>query len=116
MSSPLATVNDPIMPTLTGAALVFYAQKFLKTLPAFRKLVDAFPMANKWIHRWIAALGSLITMLGITVTFTGSWDAGWHISGEIPALSAMALALWAWFKIYLTQQMFYEITRKEKPE
>jgi hypothetical protein len=112
MASPLATLTDPVMPTLTAAALVVYAQRFLKTRAWYNRFVVAFPMADRWVHRLVAGLGALITALGVTWTFTGSYDVGWHLQGDIPSLSAMTLALWAWFKVFVMQQLMYDMTRR----
>lgn len=111
MASPLAQVNDPVITTLTGAAIVVYLQRYMHTREWYQKIITALPVADKYLHRTVAALGSLLVMLGITWTFTGSWDAGWHVTIDTPAGTALLLGIWAWFKTYVLQQIVYDATK-----
>jgi hypothetical protein len=112
MASPLGTITDPVMPTLVGSAIVVYTQRYLKSFPWYRVWVDNFPLADKYVHRIVAGVGSLITTLGISIAFTGDWNVGWHFEGTIPPATALALGVWAWIKLYVLQQMIYDMTKQ----
>lgn len=100
------------MPLVVSAALIMYAQKFLKTRPTYMQLVQAIPMADKWIHRIVAGTGSLIAALGIHYTFSWTFAAGGHLSADIPAGWQLLRGFGDFFSVGVMQQIFYDATRK----
>ena len=98
----------------TSAILIYFAQKYLKTLPGYARFVEAMPGAAKWAHRCVAAAGAVIAAVGVHISFEGNAAQGWHFSGTIPDVWTMAHAAWDWLKVYATNQWIYEST-KPKP-
>lgn len=103
-----------VVPYLTSAALIFYAQKFLKTTPGYAAFVQHVPGAAKWAHRLVALVGSIIAAVGIHWTYAGDVQAGGILTVTIPSLASMGHAIWDVVKVYVLQQWAYETT-KPKP-
>lgn len=95
----------------TSVVLIYFAQKYLKTLPAYATFVEMMPGAAKWAHRIVAAIGATIAAIGIHVTFDGNATEGWHFAGTIPDVWTMAHAGWDWIKVFAGQQAIYEMTK-----
>lgn len=111
-SMPNAGDTTEVVPYLTSAGLVVYAQKWMKTRPLYTTLVEQFPGANKWAHRLVAALGATIAALGIHVSFAGDYQSGWTFHGSIPDLWTMVHAGSDWVKVYVLQAIVYDATKQ----
>jgi len=101
-----------VVPFLTSGALIMYAQRWLKSRENYMKLVQAIPMADKWIHRIVAATGAFVAAIGIHVTFAGTFDAGWTFHGTIPNGWELLHGAGDVVKVYILQQLSYDATRK----
>lgn len=101
-----------VMSTFTAAGLIFYLMRYLKTFDVYGRFVKAFPLADRWVHRLVAGIGSLIAALGITIASHGDAATGWQISIGIPDLGTLAGAAWHWVQVFTAQQMAYDATRR----
>lgn len=101
--------------TILSGALIYFAQKWLKGRSFYDPLVKALPGADKWAHRGIAFLGTLIAVLGIHLTLTGNSSEGWQFAANVPPLAKMIAALFHGVEIFTFQQFTYEVTRKDRP-
>lgn len=99
-------------PYLTAAGLVVYAQRWMKTQDAYREFIVAFPGADKWAHRAVAAVGALAAAIGIHWTYTGAWETGWQIHLAIPAGWTLLHGLTDFTKVFVLQQLAYDATRQ----
>lgn len=95
-----------------SGVVLMYAQSFLKRFEWYKAFVTAFPAADKYVHRMVAGLGSLIVALGITYTLTGDSAAGWHVTFDIPNADTLLKASWSFIKVFTTQQVSYDMTRR----
>jgi hypothetical protein len=105
-------METEVMPTLTAAGLIFYLMRYLKTFEIYGRFVKAFPLADRWVHRLVAGIGSLIAALGITTAFHGDASAGWQISISIPNADTLLHACWQWVSVFTAQQFAYDSTRR----
>lgn len=103
-----------VVPYLTSAAMIYFAQKFLKTTPPYAAFVAAMPGAAKWAHRTVALIGSVIAAVGIHYTYNGTLQAGGVLTFTIPGAWDMLHATWDVVKVYVLQQYAYDTT-KPKP-
>lgn len=101
-----------VVPFLTSGALIMYAQRYLKSRESYMKVVEAIPMADVWIHRIVAMVGSLAAGLGIHLTIAGSFDVGWTLHALIPNGWELMHAVGDVGKVYVLQQLSYDATRK----
>lgn len=102
-----------VVPYLTSAILIYFAQKFLKGRPAYATFVTAMPGAAKWAHWLVAGVGATFAALGIHVTSTWTASDGGHIQFAVPGLWAMLHAAWDWIRVFALQQFAYEATRRD---
>lgn len=105
-------METDVLPVLTSAGLIFYFMRWLKTFDWYSKFVEAFPLADRWVHRMVAGLGSLFAALGIAVAYHGDISAGWEINIQIPNLSTLISAGWHWVQVFTAQQVIYDGTRR----
>lgn len=101
-----------VVPYLTSAALIFYAQKFLKTRTSYGHFVKAFPAADKWAHRFIAGFGALIAATGIHFTFNYDIVQGGTAHFTIPDLWTMVHGIGDWVKVFTLQQFAYDCAKQ----
>ena len=92
--------------------VLMYFQSWLKRFDWYKKFVTTFPAADKYVHRAVAGLGSLIIALGITYTVTGDTAAGWHVVLNIPNANDLMIAAWNFVQVYVSQQVSYDMTRR----
>ena len=103
-----------IVPFLTTAALIVYAQKWLKSTGLYGAFVEKMPGADKWAHRLVASIGALWTALGLDFAYDGSGDAGYTFRLITPATVTMLHGLGDFAKVYVMQQVVYDATQKGK--
>lgn len=103
-----------VTPYLTSAATIAFAQKWLKSFAWYQNLVKELPIADKWIHRGIALVGSVSVAVGIHITFTGSLMTGYDGTFHIPNIMTMLHGASDVAKVFALQQMSYNII-KERP-
>lgn len=101
-----------VVPFLTSAAVIVYAQKFLKTTNLYGRFVKAIPGADKWAHRIVAGLGALIAALGIHMTFAGDFNAGWTFSGTVPNGWELMHGFGDFIKVFALQQWAYDSSKQ----
>jgi hypothetical protein len=101
-----------VVPYLAAAATIVYIQKWLKSFGWYSALVQAIPGADKWAHRTVAGVGSFIAAVGIHLSFSGDWTAGWTFHGSIPDGWTLLHASGDWFKVYVLQQYTYDSSRR----
>jgi hypothetical protein len=102
------------VPYLVTAFLIYFVQKWMKTHPTYAKLVEALPGADKWAHRAIASIGSLLFALGIHFTIEGDAGHGWRILTSIPPLHEMIDVILDWSNVFILQQGVYEIAKPKQ--
>lgn len=105
-------MDTEVMSTLTSAGMIFYFMRYLKTFDAYGQFVKAFPLADRWVHRMVAGMGSLIAALGMTVAYHGDASTGWQINISVPNLETLLHAGWQWVQVFTAQQMAYDATRR----
>ena len=98
--------------SVMSGIVLMYMQSWLKRLDWYKAFVTAFPAADKYVHRMVAALGSFIVALGITYTMTGDATNGWQLTLGIPNASALLQAAWAFVQVFVSQQVAYDVTRR----
>jgi hypothetical protein len=96
----------------TAAGLIFYLMKYLKTFGLYQRFVSAFPLADKWVYRLVAGVGSLIAALGISLAYHGDATTGWQVSISIPNLNTLGEGIWHWIQVFTAQQLAYDISRR----
>lgn len=101
-----------VVPYLTSAALIMYAMRYLKTFDFYGRFVEAFPAADRWVHRMVAGVGALVAAIGIHVSFQGDFNTGWTFHGTIPDINTIIHGGWDWTKVYVLQQFAYDTTRR----
>lgn len=113
-----ASTDDPSplrSMTLSAIAIV-YVQKWMKRRPWFQRFIVAFPGANKYAHRVVAAAGALLTMAGVHYTFSGSVLGGATYTIQLPPLQQMISSLLHssvdFGGIFGLQQVIYDATRQ----
>ncbi len=99
-----------VVPYLASSGSIMYLQRCLKGHPLYQRFVAAFPGADKWAHRFIAAVGALIAAVGIGYTFDWTAAAGGQVLITIPNLTALRHGLWDFSVVYLFQQGWYDAT------
>jgi hypothetical protein len=106
-----------VKPYLVTAGLIFILQDWVKTQQWYRRLVKAFPGADKWAHRSVAGLGSFVTGVGIHWTYTGSLLAGGVFTAQLPPLLNILSNLVHTGSdvggIYIMQQVIYMIAHRD---
>lgn len=115
----VAASNDDPSPlrsmTLSAIAIV-YVQKWMKRRAWFQRFIVAFPGANKYAHRVVAATGALLTMAGVHYTFAGTLLGGATYTIQLPPLQQMISALLHssvdFGGIFGLQQVIYDATRQ----
>lgn len=106
--------STEIVPYFTTAALIVYAQKYLKTFKLYTTFVEHFPGADKWAHRFIAAVGAVWVALGLHFTYAGSADVGYQFHLVTPAAIQMLHGLGDFLKVYVLQQVIHDGTQKDR--
>lgn len=101
-----------VVPYLTSAVLIVYAQKFMKTRDVYIKFVESMPGADKWAHRLIAAIGVAVSAAGIHYTYMGDYTTGWIVHINIPDIWTVLHGLTDFVKLYTLQQFAYDVTRR----
>lgn len=101
-----------IVPYFTTAALIVYAQKYLKTFGIYNTFVEHFPGADKWAHRFVAGIGAIWVALGLHFTYAGSADSGYQFHLVTPAAVQMLHGLGDFLKVYVLQQVIHDGTQK----
>lgn len=96
---------------ISGIALMYF-QSWLKRFNWYKAFVTAFPAADKYVHRLVAALGSFLVALGITYSMTGDSSSGWQVVLNIPNADALVSAVWNFVQVFVTQQAAYDMTRR----
>lgn len=108
-------MNDQLTPFVVSAAIIAYLQKTLKKFGFYQSFVKSFPGSDKWAHRAFAAVASFIAAVGVNYTWTGDYSTGWNLSVDIPGGMILLQGVWDWTKIYIFQQLAYDVTvTKEK--
>jgi hypothetical protein len=110
MTSPADATE--IVPYLTTAAVIVYAQRFLKTTRVYEQFVAAMPGADKWAHRLVAGIGAFVAALGIHMTFAGDFSNGWAFSGTIPNGWELLHGLADFVKVFALQQWAYDSSKQ----
>lgn len=93
------------------SGLVMYAQKYMKSFNIYQAVVKAVPGADKWAHRVIALLGSLIGAAGIAYAFSYDPQTGGSLLITLPSAAVAAAGLKSAAVLYLGQQFAYDATR-----
>lgn len=101
--------------TMLSGALIYFAQKWLKGRSFYDPMVKAVPGADKWAHRGIAFIGTLIAVLGIHLTLTGNSADGWQFAASVPPVAKLVESVIHGIEIFTFQQFTYEVTRKDRP-
>lgn len=98
--------------SVMSGVILMYAQSWLKRFNWYKAFVKAFPAADKYVHRLVAGLGSLIAAIGITYTMTGDAAAGWVLTFNIPNMETLQAAVLTFLNVFITQQVAYDATRR----
>lgn len=114
--SPVVGDATEVVPYLTSAALIMFAQRALKGFAWYQNFVRAMPGADKWAHRIVAGAGSLIAALGIHVAFTGDILTGGTFQGTYPNIFEMLHGLGDWVKVFALQQWAYDSSRRPEEQ
>lgn len=107
--------SNELVPYMSSAAAIMYAQRALKAVEAYQRFVKAFPGADKWAHRVVAGLGSLVAALGIGYTLDYNVLTGGQMIVKIPALTVLLHGLKDFVVVYLFQQTLYDSTKQPPP-
>lgn len=97
--------------TLVGIVLMYF-QSWLKRFEWYKAFVTAFPAADKYVHRMVAALTAFVAAVGITYTMTGDSAAGWQVAIAIPNQAALLESARAFLTVFISQQFAYDISRR----
>lgn len=102
---------DTLSPYLITGGLIVYAQRWMKSFQWYQQFVKAVPGADRWAHRIVAAVGSLLGALGIVLTWQGDPLTGWTVTAAVPALSVLLRGGLNFLVTFGTQQIIYDMTR-----
>src|SRR5688572_17264312 len=105
-------VTGEVVPYLAAGALIMYVQAWLKRFGWYKKFVTAFPAADKYVHRMVAAVGAFIAAVGIHYTFQGDASTGWQVHINIPNATQLWHGAWDFVNVYIFQQLSYDVTRR----
>lgn len=109
------SVNEPMMPTVTAGVLIYFLQKWFKTMPFYQSVCRAIPGAAKWGHRLFAVVASIVAVLGVHWTITGDATSGWQFAATIPSFASLLHSGLDGVQTFLTQQVIYETSTSRGP-
>lgn len=98
--------------SVMSGVILMYIQSWLKRFDWYKAFVTRFPMADKYVHRMVAALGSFFMVLGVTYTVTGDRSVGWMLQLQIPNQENLVHAIWTFLVSFFSQQVAYDATRR----
>lgn len=104
--------TEQVGPAFILGLFVMQFQQWLKRFNWYASFVDKFPATDKYVHKSVAGLISLVSALGVTWTATGGLSTGGHIIIDYPSVAAMGSVLWNFTVTYVTQNYAYDSTRR----
>lgn len=104
--------TEQVGPAFVLGLMVTQFQGWLKRFSWYGTFVDKFPATDKYVHKFIAGLFSLVAALGVTWTATGSLATGGVVTIGYPGIAAMGSVVWNFAITYITQNYAYDSTRR----
>jgi hypothetical protein len=106
-------MDDGVLDHVTSAAVVVYGLQMLKRTGWYANFAQALPIDDAHVHRFVSAIGALLSGVGIHWAATGNADAGWHLAITIPPLMLLLHAVWDWASQFALQQIAYDLVAQK---
>lgn len=96
------------MPTTPELLIAFLSAQLLQWAKRSKHpWLAAIRFNTSGLNRAVSIALAGLAALGISLTATGSADAGWQVLIQVPAIGSLGAALWLWVKQWCLQHLIY---------